>query len=75
MSPLLVIVIQGECKHYDFLAQRAIAASNVADRRGMPLLVMEKRGFCQKGMRLQDSQVVAPGMLYGQFYMPGSVGV
>jgi hypothetical protein len=52
ISPLLVIVIEGGFKQYGFPAPWAIAASNIADRRGSPLLVMEKRSFCQKGMRI-----------------------
>jgi hypothetical protein len=51
MPPLLIVVLMGDRKHYDFLVQQAIAASSSADRHAGPSVIMEKRGFCQKSMR------------------------
>jgi hypothetical protein len=62
-SPLIVFVIQGGFKQYGFPVPWAITAKNFADRRGSPLLVMEKRSFCQKDLRVRDSLTVCRTIL------------
>ena len=51
MPPLLIFVLIGDRKHYDFLVPQAIAASSSAVGHAGPSVIMEKRGFCKKGMR------------------------